>query len=339
MSPSAIKAAQANVAKATGLSGAGTPNHIAIQWALGSDSDPAITRPIAQLREWRRLWLEADSDQRKEINKVWMKNHIILKDKDRWREVVGPLSATMATLLDLGWFPVHPSRWMSQDRNNCFHLTQCESHFSTFLVTIRHQLIAKQWKISPLDVSGEYPTILTPQSVEVLEGAKQAHRKLLREGLPDAARALTSVVLNRSWPNSRKAAAFGTTPLCGRCGKEEETPTHRFWKCSCNNGLHELVDKANRLGREARRQDEASNPVWNRAIIAADQLPHIQPPGEKVCWMTPNWAEVVADPALRSRQTGAAASLRIIQHFEGREVGQRQGAPTATADMRWHSSM
>lgn len=41
-----------------------------------------------------------------------------LKDKDtRWMKVRGPMSATIGTLLDLGWRPVHPTSWIPSQ--NC----------------------------------------------------------------------------------------------------------------------------------------------------------------------------------------------------------------------------
>lgn len=34
----------------------------------------------------------------------------------RWMRVKGPLSAAIATLLDMGWKPIHPTKWLDRGR-------------------------------------------------------------------------------------------------------------------------------------------------------------------------------------------------------------------------------
>ena len=34
----------------------------------------------------------------------------------RWLRVTGPMTATIATMMDIGWAPVLPNKWLNQDK-------------------------------------------------------------------------------------------------------------------------------------------------------------------------------------------------------------------------------
>ena len=85
--------------------------------------------------------------------------------------------------------------------------------------------------------------------------SKKAYNALLKGGEVSAARALVSAVLNSTWTATRKAEAFGGSDLCHRCQGVPETPSHRYWHCSCNNALGNHVERTNSMRRRATRGD------------------------------------------------------------------------------------
>jgi hypothetical protein len=75
--------------------------------------DPAVMRRWIQLDSWRQLWLHTPAVRRPGIVKAWAKLWLHMRGaKVRWPSVTGPLSANLATLLDLGWVPLKPFLWV-----------------------------------------------------------------------------------------------------------------------------------------------------------------------------------------------------------------------------------
>ena len=75
--------------------------------------DPRIVIPWTQIEAWILLYMEADSDYREVTTVCWHKMLSKLQDAStRWMRVIGPLSATISTLLDMQGKPAHPCRWI-----------------------------------------------------------------------------------------------------------------------------------------------------------------------------------------------------------------------------------
>ena len=80
--------------------------------------DPKISLPIKQLSAWMRLYSEADEDKKQRILKCWHKTLRKLQHPGgRWMQARGPLAATICTLLDMEWKPLHPCKWKPKDED------------------------------------------------------------------------------------------------------------------------------------------------------------------------------------------------------------------------------
>ena len=120
MSPTQVDSCKSNVAEAIGLMGAGACATTAIKWSFvrgrfaNSSADPRVTMPYTQIKAWIGLWRRSCKSIRTILRKTWQKLYRKLaKAKSRWQMVRGPASATISTLLDLGWKPVHPDSWIT----------------------------------------------------------------------------------------------------------------------------------------------------------------------------------------------------------------------------------
>ena len=90
-----------------------------LHMTLGKFKDPAISKPTQQIRSWMAALKDWAEDGRQDLEVVWRKLWVKLgleKTKQRWQNVAGPLSATIATLADHGWAPIQPAIWLAPNR-------------------------------------------------------------------------------------------------------------------------------------------------------------------------------------------------------------------------------
>ena len=322
-SPSATKKAQSNIAEATVYKLAGTAKFIAIDWAIGHQADPCITRPLAQLSDWRRLWLNADEATRAEVKALWPKWLLTIKGNRGWAAVQGPATATIATLNDIGWTAVTPHQWLSPDCQHYHTLTDGNADFQTVLDIITHQIRARQWTHHFDDWDADPNATNDMNALPDLQPAKAAYRLLLRDNLHTEARALTSVVLNRSWSAQRKHDTFSEhSPQCTRCGHPIETATRRFWECPANDSLGVAIKRSQRLRTEATRAD--APPFWTRAIIPRQWRPKRRAPQQPQVWVSSNWTTVTNDHRTLFGSDGSGGVASDLPTLRGWEQGSLQ---------------
>ena len=78
--------------------------------------------PLEQLRSWMRIWGKASAEQKVSLTVMWNRTFRALsKTKNRWKLVRGPLSATVAVLIDLDIDAAHPHKWKL--KNQCASTT------------------------------------------------------------------------------------------------------------------------------------------------------------------------------------------------------------------------
>ena len=64
-------------------------------------TDPRSTAPLDQLVAWVSLYLDADQTMKDSIAECWpITLRKLSQSECKWPKVIGPLSATIATLLD-----------------------------------------------------------------------------------------------------------------------------------------------------------------------------------------------------------------------------------------------
>ena len=124
MAPSSIRKAKANIAKATGLIASGTCSTSVLRWAFrrgrfaNDSADPRVRIPAEQVKAWTGIWTRASDDKKARIAKVWTAIHLKLKKAKQMLQCVrGPISASIATLIDASWEPVKPTAWITSGAN------------------------------------------------------------------------------------------------------------------------------------------------------------------------------------------------------------------------------
>jgi hypothetical protein len=122
--PSTIESYKRNIVKATGIGRNGCCATTTLAWSfrrqhhkLCRSADPRIVMPLGQVRTWMRLWHNANGELRRDIKQCWKTALRKMADKGtRWMRVTGPLTATIATLFDVGWTPALPNQWLTKDK-------------------------------------------------------------------------------------------------------------------------------------------------------------------------------------------------------------------------------
>ena len=71
------------------------------------------------------------------------------------------------------------------------------------------------------------------------------------------------------WTRQRKhEAGLIDSPICLRCGGEEEDEGHRFWRCPANKGLgNSNIQSTEGLVEEACQGQEEEACFWNRGLV------------------------------------------------------------------------
>ena len=119
-----------------------------VAFRLDEKDDPEIHAVMSQVRGWCELWSTASVAEKKLLREVWEKAFPEAMERSKadeerkeqdagarggretrserkksggggslWKEVRGPISATQATLINIGWLPVSPGRWLDPTRS------------------------------------------------------------------------------------------------------------------------------------------------------------------------------------------------------------------------------
>ena len=101
---------------ATHLGGTRACTTTSIAWLFGPVVDPGVNILRGQLDIWVTSWAKMDATDRKETRRTWaLAVGKILKGKSP-KITKGPVEATIAALLHLGWQPSAPDHWVISKR-------------------------------------------------------------------------------------------------------------------------------------------------------------------------------------------------------------------------------
>ena len=113
--PPSINDCKANITEATGMAGANACSTSLLSWAFrknrskAAHPDPRVAIPMEQISAWVGMWTRASASTRRVLGRMWVKAYrIVAAAKNKWMMVRGPISATIASLIDLGFKPVSP---------------------------------------------------------------------------------------------------------------------------------------------------------------------------------------------------------------------------------------
>ena len=100
-----------------GSRNAGGCTTTAIRMAFDFRMDPMVKQPVELLVMWVSI-LRDVSHLRSAIERIWDASRLrLLSTRRRWMRD-GHIDAVIATLLDLGWDPIQPTKWTDEDDND-----------------------------------------------------------------------------------------------------------------------------------------------------------------------------------------------------------------------------
>ena len=243
-----------------GLEMSGQSTTAALAIALGAYQDPAIKVPIAIILQWLQLTQQYLTDM-PGVASLWRLQTVHLRSKKqyKWHSVRGPMGATIATLLDLGWDPDEWDQW-TDTMGHCWKLTHEEDlvlNMKTcdpLLRQLRKDLQAQLWNQSTMAelLQGRQPWIVGPQ---------KQWKKYMEQGKREEATTLIRIVADGLWTSQRVAAAATAavvscdvpaagseqsdtagpsdsscqrdkqSPHCRLCGAPVQCQWHTAWAC------------------------------------------------------------------------------------------------------------
>ena len=225
------------------------------------------------------MWTRTKDAIKPRVRKAWAMSYAKLsKAKSRWQCVRGPISATIATLMEAGWKPVDPTNWIASESSGVSKsnvdsskamadFTKSEG-LAAYEVLHRFEedLEADIWK----EASGARNGSGLENGAPHFGPAGKAHAKFTKRGEHKKAKAIELIVNNKVWTKHRLLEAGIITEHeanCDRCGEALETDLHRYYDCKANDSINDdAVRKTQYLAKDAKKQKH-QNCKWFRAIL------------------------------------------------------------------------
>ena len=103
-------------------------------------------------------------------------------------------------------------------------------------------------------------------------------RALRKHGNPALVHQLEKVLNGSSWSPLRRAAVFGGSTACPRCGTLEAGALHEYWECPCNSDIAEPAVQNTQIHITQAYYESAHVPcLWLRGILPNSLDPYIPP--------------------------------------------------------------
>jgi hypothetical protein len=278
--PSHIQSLRRTAALATGLARKGGCTTALLHWEFGGSADPGLSTPLAQLGAWFDLWTSAAEPLRARLRRAWLRALPALRPaRSRWARVRGPLGATVATLLDLGWRPIAADIWLTPAGDESCQLLGVPFARPHILQRIRETTLLRSWGAAATHHLGQGLEEGPPSLHVALREAQAARRRgdFLRS------RAIDLVAIGATWTQERLirghslpslvrppplAGERGISPLCPRCGERSETSFHRYWACPANALIPDpAVSSSQHLSERAAVEWDKHACLWGRGLL------------------------------------------------------------------------
>ena len=220
---------KADQAHATGFSRLDTCSPALVALALGHREDVETKRRVQTVMahiKVQALYLELHQT----LRRVWPKAVArVAPLQHRWLKVTRSTSATIASLLELGWTPAAPTRWLAPSSNRYFDLDDRSATKATY--ELRDRLISA----AKINVGKKASRHESSNGAEGgVDSAAMAKRMRRAERGGDAAR-YTTLALSAAaglWPQERFLSAgliLEEERTCKRCNSAPETAHPRCW--------------------------------------------------------------------------------------------------------------
>jgi hypothetical protein len=347
--PSQIAATKRNATAAIGANRRGRDATITLALEFADGMDPEVMIPLDQLKQWTLSWDKLDDGLRKQVRRAWMiKMPQLRNEETRWKRVKGFMSATIATIMDLGWAPIGPTVWLHGSGQSYTDIGDPSFSFPQFQAFLMQDIRSRMWARSAVGHLGQGLELGADLTV-----TKKVIAKLRAKGEAHLAGAIVCTAAGGQWTQERLACTakpMASTSMCPRCGTQPETEKHRYYQCAANSSIEDRrVSSTNFLVERALRDFGSCPCFWGRGLVPLEWIapPH-EPVEATISWSSPGPRPTVAtlctdgsggpcNSDARLRRVGAAAvevcevtpgSFRVLELLASTVPG-RQTVPRA----------
>ena len=241
-----------------------------LAWVYGSSKDPAVSTKIDQIALWIDLWQSYDQHTRSRVRNLWKRllPRLGLDRPNMWKRAKGPITGTMAAVLEIGWKPLTPDRWLAGD-----HLAIIDGAKYTkahILGRVRKDIETNLW--SEATKHGNSTGLAKGA---LLHPARQARASLVKEGNFAAARALDYLVCGViAEPTPNDEGKYRNEHMCHRCDQQvPATRRHDLWQCKANRDIdNEFIKKSHWTVKNSERGWDDHQCLYARGIVPLDWI-------------------------------------------------------------------
>ena len=198
------------------------------------------------------------------LRKCWMRCLVTMQEKARrWAGARGPISATVATLLDGGWKPIAPGAWLHPSGNDFLHVADplCPNR------VIKDVLEGVEQKRLWSEAAGFRYGRLLCHGIDTfaMDKVLSSIRRKGGVGLHGAALCAAS---SGSWTQARLfECGLASSPKCPTCLYAIESEAHRYWACPANAAIDDaVIASTQHLCSRALRECEQLPQLWFRGL-------------------------------------------------------------------------
>ena len=297
VAPRQLQELRSAAATAAAIGGAGRCTTTAIALSLGPDKDPALVIADQQVRFFFSL-LSSDSTLRGLTARHWSDlSKPLLSEEGQvvWNKAYGPVTATMATLLQYKWRLPSISRWIDPTGQEWIaDLSMEPALMAPFLKSVKDSVYSTIWTNAAefehgrgLDQGVDWcGTLSLRNQLQKTNGDQPTDgipdELLLSDELTWPERPLVWLELFLSggfWSNERFARSDPQrSTRCERCGAPVEDMMHVLWECEANKEIpspHILHSQP--LLSQARAGVDTFPCLWLRGLLPASVIPNNTP--------------------------------------------------------------
>eukprot|EP00973_Karenia_brevis_P086040 11932301-Karenia_brevis.AAC.1 len=214
----------------------------------GARRDPSIGQVIDLCREWLRWWSRA-TDQRVRISKAWFvvrRRMQALEPAKRWRKVKGPIAAVINTLLQIGWSPDQPAKWVDAE-GLVWQVVEGSSDCDEFFHKIAEDCSKKLCR----SVASGHNGAGCEHGIDFWSHKALVTKLVRKQQFADAG-TLRMIAAGGLWGADRIARAVEdeAVGVCDLCG-EPDTDLHRLWTCPC---IKDAISQCTSLSNESKER-------------------------------------------------------------------------------------
>ena len=305
-SPAVTAEALKNAVLCAGKLGVQPCKRCLLEIRLGKGQDPREALQVETLELWIAVWAKASPQEKRLLTKGWRASRVKLEALDparRWKIAVDPVDGAICVLLQNGWLPLLPSRWLTPGKEFAANLDLHPGAGREILEFFRAGVSKKIWADAANHIGGTGLQTGVPWT----EPALKVIRDFRKKGNTLLAAALEAAVAGGTWAATRFAKRRERgCKHCGAC--DDEDLLHRYWACPQISRIPDpdgaIADTQQFCQQALSKEGVLTQCFWTRALVPSSWMP-APPSAEKsgLCTAqacTSNW-----NAALR-KSNGAA---------------------------------